>query len=73
METKAQANPAAQAPPPDPLKDLQDRLAPQLEEVGVRLGETNEHVKSFIRQNPGTCLLGAAAIGFLAGQWASRR
>lgn len=49
------------------------RLGPQLAEASERLQETNERVKDFIRQNPGTCLLGAAALGFLVGRWAARR
>jgi hypothetical protein len=28
---------------------------------------------SFIRANPGTCLLGAVAVGFIIGRIASRR
>lgn len=59
--------------PPEPLDELRERLAPQLEEAAERLTETNERVKAFIRENPGTCLLGAAALGFLIGRWAARR
>ncbi len=52
---------------------LQERLMPKLEEAQARLTETNEKVKQFIREHPGTCLLGAAALGFLVGRWAARR
>ena len=55
------------------LRDLQDRLGPQLEQAQAQLMEVNEHVKDFIKKNPGSTLLGAAAIGFLVGKWASRR
>ncbi len=58
---------------PEPLKELADRLAPQLEEAQARLEAANEHVKTFIKKNPGSVLLGAAAVGFLIGRWASRR
>lgn len=70
------ATPGAQdpkAPQPDPLADLQERLAPQIAQATEQLGEVNERVKDFIRKNPGTTLLGAAALGFLIGKWASRR
>ena len=58
---------------PNPLEELQARLAPQLEQAQEQLTEVNEQVKAFIRKNPGTTLLGAAALGFLIGKWASRR
>jgi ElaB/YqjD/DUF883 family membrane-anchored ribosome-binding protein len=58
---------------PDPMDAVRERLGPQLEQAAERLTETNERVKSFIRENPGTCLLGAAALGFLIGRWAARR
>ena len=57
----------------DPLKDLHERLGPQLEQAQAQLMEVNERVKTFIRKNPGSTLLGAAAVGFLIGKWASRR
>ncbi|MFO0599332.1 MAG: hypothetical protein U0228_28755 [Myxococcaceae bacterium] len=58
---------------PDPMAELQDRFAPQLEQAQQQLQEVNERVKDFIRQNPGSVILGAAALGFLVGKWASRR
>ncbi|MGV3624456.1 MAG: hypothetical protein ACO1OB_26795 [Archangium sp.] len=57
----------------DPLRELTERFGPQIEDVQERLVEANETVKTFIRKNPGTTLLGAAALGFLIGKWASRR
>ncbi|MEW5737316.1 MAG: hypothetical protein AB1938_00230 [Myxococcota bacterium] len=69
------ATPKTEAPqkPPEPLEAVKERLGPQLQEAAERLTETNERVKAFIRENPGTCLLGAAALGFLIGRWAARR
>lgn len=58
---------------PEGLKALQDRFAPQIEQALGQASEVNERVKSFIRENPGTVLLGAATLGFLIGRWASRR
>ncbi|MBE2249237.1 MAG: hypothetical protein IAE78_06760 [Myxococcus sp.] len=58
---------------PEGLKELQDRFAPQLEDALEHATEVNEQVKAFIKRNPGTVLLGAAALGFLVGRWAARR
>lgn len=65
---------APRSSPPQPtLQDLQERLGPQLQQAQEQLMAANERVKDFIRKNPGTTLLGAAAVGFLIGKWASRR
>lgn len=73
-ETNPAATPAAEkAKVPDPLADLQERLAPQIEQATEQLQEINVRVKDFIKKNPGTTLLGAAALGFIIGKWASRR
>ncbi len=72
--TQPQPEPKQTAQPEaDPLRDLQERLAPQIEQATEKLAEVNEQVKDFIRKNPGTTLLGAVAVGFLVGRWASRR
>ncbi len=65
--------PSAHTPPADPIADLQERLAPQLEAAEERLAQINQTAQRYIRENPGTALLGAAALGFLIGKWASRR
>ena len=57
----------------DRARELQGRIVPQLEEAQKNLQDLNIRVVSYIRQNPGTCLLGAVAIGFLVGRLASRR
>ncbi len=56
-----------------PLGDVAERLAPQIEEAQEQLMAMNERVKGFIKANPGTTLLGAAALGFIIGRLASRR
>ncbi len=56
----------------EPFKELSERLGPKLEEAQARLREANEQVKGFIKENPGSCLLGAAVLGFVIGRWASR-
>ncbi len=73
MSENPTPNAAAPEPEADPMEELKARLAPQLEEMQERLVSANEQVKTFIRKNPGTTLLGAAALGFLIGKWASRR
>ncbi len=80
MTEATQPQPGAPRPPPqaegensDPMRDLQERLGPQFEQAQAQLMEVNERMKDFIRRNPGSVLLGAAAIGFLVGKWASRR
>ena len=74
METKSANGTAAEsAPPADPLNDLKERLGPRLEEAQEQLAAVNEKAKKFIRENPGTALLGAATLGFLIGRWASRK
>jgi hypothetical protein len=57
----------------DPVRAFQERLGPKLKDAEAQLATVNEKVKSFIRQNPGTCLLGALAVGFVVGRLASRR
>jgi ElaB/YqjD/DUF883 family membrane-anchored ribosome-binding protein len=66
MEAKAQ-------PIEDKARELQAKLAPQLEEARAKLSDFNERTKAFIRERPGTCLLGAVAAGYLIGRLASRR
>jgi hypothetical protein len=56
----------------DKARDLQARVVPQIEEAAQNLTELNSRVVGFIRANPGTCLIGAVAVGFLVGKLASR-
>lgn len=72
----AAAQPAGSKPKeamPDPMANLQERLGPQIEQATEQLKELNVRVKDFIKKNPGTTLLGAAALGFIIGKLASRR
>lgn len=57
----------------DRARELQERIVPQIEEARRNLVDLNTRVVSFIRANPGTCLIGAVAVGFLVGKLASRR
>ena len=57
----------------DRARELQDRVAPQIDRARSDLADLNRRLASFIRENPGTCLLGALAFGFIVGKIASRR
>jgi hypothetical protein len=56
----------------DRAREVQERVIPQLEEARRNLSDFNQRAVVFIRQNPGTCLLGALALGFIVGRIASR-
>lgn len=73
MSQAAEPNPTPPNGEPDPLEQLQDRFGPQLEQAQAQLEGFNDQLKTFIRKNPGTVLIGAAAFGYLLGRWASRR
>jgi ElaB/YqjD/DUF883 family membrane-anchored ribosome-binding protein len=57
----------------DKARQMQDRIVPQIEEARRNLADLNQRVITYVRQNPGTCLLGAIAVGFVVGKLASRR
>ena len=57
----------------DRARELQERIVPQIDEARRNLVDLNTRTISFIRANPGTCLIGAVAVGFLIGKLASRR
>lgn len=44
----------------------------QLENARVLLDDFNQRALAFIRERPGTALLGALALGFVVGKLASR-
>lgn len=57
----------------DRARELADRVGPQIEQARENLTQINNRAITFIRQNPGTCLIGALAFGFIVGKIASRR
>jgi hypothetical protein len=57
----------------DRAREIQERIVPQIDEARRNLVDLNNRVVTFIRANPGTCLIGAVAVGFLIGKMASRR
>ncbi len=56
----------------DKARELQERIGPGIDQAKENLAELNERAVGFIKQNPGTCLLGALALGFVIGRIASR-
>jgi len=52
---------------------LEERVRPQLKAATQRLAVLNKQVSSYIRTNPGKCLLGAIAAGYVIGRVARRR
>jgi hypothetical protein len=57
----------------DRISEVQDRIMPRIDEARRNLADFNSRAVSYIRQNPGTCLLGALAFGFVVGKIAARR
>jgi ElaB/YqjD/DUF883 family membrane-anchored ribosome-binding protein len=57
----------------DRARELEAQFGPQLEQARQNLTDLNRRVTNFVRENPGTCLLGALAFGFVVGKLASRR
>ena len=56
----------------NPVQELQARLAPQLDQARANLNDFNRRASVWIRDNPGSAILGACALGFFIGKIASR-
>jgi ElaB/YqjD/DUF883 family membrane-anchored ribosome-binding protein len=56
----------------DTAREVERRVRPQVEQAKRRLSKANEQVTDYIKANPGKCLLGAVAVGFLIGKLARR-
>ncbi len=54
-------------------RELGSRVRPQIEEARRRFTSMNESATAYIKENPGKCLVGAIAVGYLIGKLASRR
>lgn len=61
-------------------RDARERLEQQYREIEqtyddtrARLEQLNERAANFIRENPGICIVGAVAAGYVVGRLASRR
>jgi len=53
-------------------RELGERVRPQIEDAKKKLLSLNEKAIDYIKENPGTCLVGAVALGFLIGKIARR-
>ena len=56
----------------DTAREIGERVRPQIEEAKRRMSEMNGQVTDYIKDNPGKCLIGAMAFGYLVGKIASR-
>jgi ElaB/YqjD/DUF883 family membrane-anchored ribosome-binding protein len=54
------------------VSDASARLKPKMEEAKRQLSSWNETAIDYIKENPGRCLLGALALGFVVGKIAQR-
>jgi len=50
------------------VREVGARVRPQVDEAKRRISEMNDTVTDYIKENPGRCLLGAVAVGFLIGK-----
>lgn len=53
-------------------RDIEGRVRPQIEEAKRKLTGFNDQTVAYIKANPGKCLLGAIAVGFIIGRIARR-
>jgi ElaB/YqjD/DUF883 family membrane-anchored ribosome-binding protein len=56
----------------DKAREIHARVRPQIEDAKRRISSVNETVTGYIKENPGKCVLGAIALGFLIGKIARR-
>ncbi len=53
-------------------REFEDQIRPSVEEAKKRLSTLNGQAITYIKENPGKCLLGALALGYLVGRIARR-
>jgi hypothetical protein len=53
-------------------KDIEARVRPDIEAAKRRLESASDGVTTYIKENPGKCILGAVAIGYLIAKIARR-
>jgi ElaB/YqjD/DUF883 family membrane-anchored ribosome-binding protein len=54
------------------VREVGARVRPQFDDAKRRLNSLNGDITSYIKENPGRCLLGAIALGFVIGKIARR-
>jgi ElaB/YqjD/DUF883 family membrane-anchored ribosome-binding protein len=73
MDTQTQGSASSTTAGPDPLSAAKERLGPKLDEARQQLDALNVKVKAYVKENPGTALLGALAVGFVVGRLVSKK
>lgn len=53
-------------------REIEERVRPQIEHAKRKITSLNGQAVSYIKENPGKCLLGAIAAGFIIGRIARR-
>jgi ElaB/YqjD/DUF883 family membrane-anchored ribosome-binding protein len=53
-------------------REFEDQIRPTVDEARKRVSALNDQAITYIKENPGKCLLGAIAIGYLIGRIARR-
>jgi len=53
-------------------REIEERVRPQIDHAKKRLSELNSSAVDYIKENPGKCLIGAIAAGYLIGRIANR-
>jgi hypothetical protein len=56
----------------DTAREIGERVRPQIEDAKKRLSSLNQQVTTYIKENPGKCVLGAIALGYIVGKIARR-
>jgi len=54
------------------LHEASEQVKPHLDEAKRQLSSWNERATTYLKANPGKCLLGALALGFVVGKIARR-
>jgi ElaB/YqjD/DUF883 family membrane-anchored ribosome-binding protein len=54
-------------------REIGARVRPQIEEARRRVSSLNNSATTYIKENPGKCVVGAIALGYLIGKLAGRR
>jgi hypothetical protein len=57
----------------DKATAIHDESAAPLEEAKERIRELNERAKSYIKEHPAACLVGALALGYVVARFARWR
>jgi ElaB/YqjD/DUF883 family membrane-anchored ribosome-binding protein len=58
---------------PQRMSEAQQQAQAQLERMKEGLDELDGQARSFIREHPGICVVGAVGLGFVIGRLVSRR